>query len=323
MKNLIKDSFRIIRENRKAYIWTNIIFYGTFILGAAITFLFPYNRVQSHYQLLDFLRYGSLSNTFDAYYLHRNIPLAIWLTFSINLFAGSFLNLTLPSLLIPFIGIIAAAVRAFFWGYYLGIGGFFALLVAILEGQGYVLAAFGAYLLASRFLFPKKYGIDSRKQAYIAGLKMNGKLYILITAMLIIAACFEVTVSGTKVIFPNIVNSPENLGFTGTNINMNYSGSFVYFDSTSILKNDAKVVGTWLEDIRYFRPGDLNAARVIKTNTGYDIQLYLDKQYWQDEKISAVFLQLDKKLKELYMGKHFRIAAFCYDSLGTKSIRYF
>ena len=72
--------------------------------------------------------------------------------------------------------------------------------------------------------------------------------------MLIVAACFEVTVSGTKIIFPNIVHSPENLDFSGTNVKMNYSGSYVYYDSTTVLKGDAIVVGTWLEDIRYFKP---------------------------------------------------------------------
>jgi hypothetical protein len=323
MKNLFKDSFRIIRANRKAYLWINIIFYGTIIIGSILLWLFPYNRTQAHYNLLDTIRTAALSPVLDAYYLHRNIPLAIWLTFSTNLFAGSFLTITLPSLFIPFLGIAYAAFRAFAWGYSLGIGSFLSFLVMVLEGQGYVLAAFGAYLLAVRFLFPKKYGLESRKKAYIAGLKINGKIYILITGMLIVAACFEVTVSGTKVIFPNIVHSPADLGFTGTNIKMSYSGAYVYYDSTSVLKGDAKVVGTWLEDIRYFRPGDLNAARVLKTDTGYDIQLYLDKEYWRDEKISTVFLQLDKKLKELYMGRHYRIAAFCYDSLGTKRTRYF
>jgi len=56
MKNLIKDSFQIIRDNRKAYIWTNIIFYGMIAIGAVIPLLLPYNKIQAHYNLLIFLR---------------------------------------------------------------------------------------------------------------------------------------------------------------------------------------------------------------------------------------------------------------------------
>jgi hypothetical protein len=66
-------------------------------------------------------------------------------------------------------------------------------LTLFLEGQAYILAAFGSYLLGRWFLFPRTAGFESHKQGYWAGLKANFSLYPLILTILAISAVYEVS----------------------------------------------------------------------------------------------------------------------------------
>lgn len=87
--------------------------------------------------------------------------LAAGLTFLVNLLIGAFVTLTLPSLLIPFLGILMAFYRAVEWGFLFApvdgsVGSILSPngLTLVIEGQAYVLAAFAIYVHGKMFLQP-------------------------------------------------------------------------------------------------------------------------------------------------------------------------
>ena len=183
MKKLFKELINIIQENWKPYLWTSVFIYGAFAAGIIIAWLFPKLNLDFHHLIQGELRSGSLSNINDYYYLHRNVTMAIILTFWHNLVNATFISLSLPSLVIPFWGYLTGFIEVVFLGITIGparILDLSAILLVMIEFQGYIIAIFGTYLLATRFINPKKYNIYSRKKGYVVGLKMLAKLYVLI-----------------------------------------------------------------------------------------------------------------------------------------------
>jgi hypothetical protein len=146
---------------------------------------------------------GPLASVLDAYTSER-VLLAIGLTFGINLAVGSFVSITLPSLVIPFSGVLIAALRAVLWGVLfspqlvteIGAGevvtGVLLVILLLLEGQGYVLALFGAYRRARAFLRPRSVGATGPLQGYWHGLKEQVPIYLLVALVLLVAAVYEV-----------------------------------------------------------------------------------------------------------------------------------
>lgn len=197
--NVFRRSVAQVVEYRRAYLVLNALYYGLVVAGMAYAAM---NReVQT--SVLELVKgglKGPLAPVVDAY--ASGVLPAIAMTFAVNLLGGSFLSITLPSLLIPFSGLLLAGYRAAMWGLIfsptalefggapLARGSLIALLV-LLEGQGYVLAALAAYVQGKAFLFPATVGAASRWQGYRAGLQWTGRHYLLIAVTLAIAAIYE------------------------------------------------------------------------------------------------------------------------------------
>ena len=174
----------------------NILYYGLVTASMVFTYFFP--DVQSG--LLEFLRKG-LTDAFPGIvevYKSGNFPIAAVLTFLINLFLGSFVYITLPSLIIPFGGIVLGCVRAVGWGLVLAPTSpelaramMTHSLVLVLEGQGYILAMFAVYLLWKGVLWPKSRGEKTRSKAYLTGIRKTAYIYMLVTLVLAISAIYE------------------------------------------------------------------------------------------------------------------------------------
>jgi len=138
-------------------------------------------------------------------------------TFIVNFFLGSLAMITLPSMIIPGAGALLAAFRATLWGLLLGPSQVTLAYVMkahsgtlLLEGEGYILAAFFA-LLIPIYLFRSSAPLQqpavadplksepaaseekastawSRfKQAVVLNLKAN----VLVAIVLVFAACYE------------------------------------------------------------------------------------------------------------------------------------
>ena len=195
---MFRDALSIIRANRRAYITVNAIFYGLILVGALISALVSSIQQSMLAALRSQFEGGSLLAIVARVYRSGNIALAALVTFLVNGILGAFAQITVPSAVIPFAGFIIGFGRGLLWGLLFSPSDATLRLVMLphavtvfLEGQGYVLATFGCYLWGSWILRPAKAGFVSRKEAYVAGLRANGRIYALVFAVLAVAAVYE------------------------------------------------------------------------------------------------------------------------------------
>ena len=129
-------------------------------------------------------------------YKSGSIPLAAATTLVINFFIGSLLVITLPSLIVPGIGLLMALFRAALWGIVLAptlltlAGGMiFHSGTLLLEGEGYILATFFA-ILVPVYLFSNAAG-EKLRTRYARALMINIKGNLLVFIVLAVAATYE------------------------------------------------------------------------------------------------------------------------------------
>ncbi len=194
----IQSAWALVKENRRAYIVMNILYYGLVLVFMGVS---AFNRPLQD-QLLEsigqsFLT-GPLAMVGDAY-LNAEVLKAIGLTFLVNLLLASLVFITLPSLIIPGIGLLMGLYRAILWGLIFSPGHPDMQLVMIphsitllLEGQAYILAMFAVYLHVRAWFNPASAGVEGHWRGYLAGLKRTGQIYLLVILTLLVAAVYEV-----------------------------------------------------------------------------------------------------------------------------------
>ncbi len=126
----------------------------------------------------------------------KNIALAAVTTLVINFLAGSLLMITAPSVVVPGIGVVTTVLRATVWGIapapahiFLAGSMIFHSGTLLLEGEGYILAAFFA-LLIPIYLFSPRTG-ENVGTRYVRALVMNIKGNLLVFIVLAVAATYE------------------------------------------------------------------------------------------------------------------------------------
>jgi hypothetical protein len=194
----LKSAWELLLGNRRAYIVLNAVYYGLVLIFMVVA---AFNRPLQD-SLINTVGEAFMTGPLSAVgsaYVNAQVFTAIALTFLVNLIIASFLYITIPSLIIPFIGILMGIYRAILWGLIFSPAHPDMQMIMIphsitliLEGQAYVLAMFGAYLQGSAFLFPRTVGLERRGQGYREGLKRTWKIYILIVLTLLVAAIYEV-----------------------------------------------------------------------------------------------------------------------------------
>ncbi|MCX6168121.1 MAG: hypothetical protein NTX65_02190 [Ignavibacteriales bacterium] len=320
MKKILKDAFEIIAKNWKAYLVINILFYGLVIVGMIVISSNPKLHKEIIFNTKNYLINGTgLLPFVTKYYLENNIPIAIAVTFSVNLILATFIQITLPSLIIPFLGLLLNCYRAFLWGHLFGFDMPVTIYgVLLLEGQGYILAAFAIYLYGMYMIRPLYYGFQKRREAFIYGTKVIGKLYLLVTLVLLIAAVYEVSLVTSFTRFP-IHNYPkEKINLSGAEVKLWSSGCSVYYDSVSVAINDAKVIGSLLEDIGYLKKGDYDVVKISKTDSVIFVKLYLEEKYWNDKDILKKFDGVKQNYSKMFTERQIRIIAFYKNESGFK-----
>jgi len=193
----LKRAWTVVGEFRRTYLAINVAYYGL-IFCAMIYVAFNPALQQS---LVKMIRSGFSKGPLavvTAAYREGRVFSAIVLTFVVNLIGGAFLAITLPSLVIPFSGLLVGAWRAVLWG--LALSPITPVrrtmliphsLTLILEGQAYVVAMLAAAIQGSAFLWPRIVGARTHLQGYAAGLKRTARLYLLVMLILAIAAIYE------------------------------------------------------------------------------------------------------------------------------------
>ncbi len=198
MKNLLKSAWGLVQENKRAYITMNVVYYA--LVAVCMVYVAFNQELQT--SLMNEIGAGFMTGPLGFVgqaYVNTQVFAAILATFFVNLIIGSFASVTLPSLIIPFSGILVGIYRAILWGLLLSPANPDLRLVMIphsitliLEGQAYILTMLAAYMQGRAFLWPKSVGLESRGKGYLEGLKRTGKLYLLIILTLAIAAIYEV-----------------------------------------------------------------------------------------------------------------------------------
>jgi hypothetical protein len=195
---VLRGSWQIVREHRRPYVILNVIYYGLVALSMLyVAFVNPALQEQLLATIEVALTEGPLE-TVAGTYLGGNVLAAAVVTFVVNLLMGSLLYITVPSLVIPFVGVLLGFYRAVLWGFLLAPTSTELALVMIphsvvllLEGQGYILAMFAAYVHGKAFLRPRSVGLTSYLRGYVAGLKLSARLYLLVVIVLAVAAIYE------------------------------------------------------------------------------------------------------------------------------------
>lgn len=186
-----------IRRHWPAYVILNAGFYGLILAGFVYAFINPEAQRQLMASVVQTFSSGPLSYARDAY-LSRNVAAAAGITFAVNTLLGSFASLTLPSLLVPFAGSVIGLLRALVLGVTLAPSSpelaramIPHSLVLIVEGQGYVLAMLGVHVLWTSAFSGARSGLEGLARGYVAGLRANAALYVLIAATLAVSAVYE------------------------------------------------------------------------------------------------------------------------------------
>lgn len=192
----IRSVWALVREYRRAYLILNLAYYG--LMVAAMVYVAFDPALQK--TLLDEVGKAFGTGPLDVLvgaYKGGKVLLAVFLTFVVNLVLGSLLYITLPSLLVPFSGLLVGVYRALLWGLLfsptavLGAGMLFHWPTIILEGQAYILAMLAAYVQGMAFLRPKSVGAKTRGQGYWEGVKRSARIYMFVAITLFVAAIYE------------------------------------------------------------------------------------------------------------------------------------
>lgn len=195
--SVLRRAWAIVQENRKAYIIINAAYYGLVVLFMIVAFF----AQPLQQQLLSLAQPGFNSGPLGvvgAAYNGGKVVQAMGITFLVNLFVGTLAEITIPSLIIPFSGLLMGVIRAVMWGLMLS-PAYPALRMAmiphsltlLLEGQGYVIGLLAVYVQGRAFLSPASVGVEGYWRGYLEGLKRTGWLYVLVVLLLLAAAIYE------------------------------------------------------------------------------------------------------------------------------------
>jgi hypothetical protein len=196
--NPLQRVWAIIQAEKDAYIYLNILYYGLVVLGMAyVTFFNPGLQDTLMQAAGKAFTEGSLAAVGNAYGSGQVIQ-AMIITFVVNLFLGSMITMSLPSLIIPFSGLLMGIYRAILWGLLLSPSNASLAgpmiphsLTLLLEGQAYILVMLSIYIHGKAFLRPGVYGIQGRLRGYLEGLRRTGWIYLLVAFLLAVAAVYE------------------------------------------------------------------------------------------------------------------------------------
>lgn len=197
----VRSALAIVRENRWAYLALNLAYYGLIALAMGAAML---DR-GLHLRLTEWVSQGIQAGGLGPIvrlYASGNVAAAVAGTLAVNLLIGSLASITLPSILVPFSGLLVAGLRAILWGLIFAPGslatgpgqilsGALIVMVLVLEGQGYILTMLAAYDQGRAWLIPATVGAGNRRAGYTAGLRRTLSLYLLVVLTLAVAGVVE------------------------------------------------------------------------------------------------------------------------------------
>lgn len=189
---MLRRPFQIIRADLRAYLLVNVFVYGVLLLGMALGVLFP----DLHASRVASFAGGGQGALVNA--VVGNGWVFGTVIFLVNVFPTALLLITLPSLAVPFAGLVVFAVKTLDLGITLAPVDATSRLTLIphsltllIEFQAYVLVMFGAYLLGRSWLRPATVDAPTRRQGYVRGLTRLGWLWLPALALFLLGAVYE------------------------------------------------------------------------------------------------------------------------------------
>jgi hypothetical protein len=191
---------KLLQENLKAYVYFNIAFYSLMIIFMIYTLFNPELQLSIREQVESAIAQSSLFGEYFAktrsgnFTFHDSLfftPL-IWMK---NIYSA-FLSIYLPSLIIPFSGVLLGFFQTFAFGVGFspidGLSFVFLqkLLLITLEGQAAILAITSSFIMSKYYVKGLKQK-NLRFMYYKEGVIKSSQFFTLSIAMLLIAAIYE------------------------------------------------------------------------------------------------------------------------------------
>ena len=189
---LFRRDVQTVQANRRAYLALNAVLYGSVLVGFAVGLIFP-GLAAAQTEALEGDGTADLVRS-----LLENPWLFALVILANNALRAGLLNLVLPSMIVPFAGVVWSVYMLFTVGLMLAPvdrDGWLVLiphsLTVVMEIQAYVLLSLGAYLLGRAWIWPRTVGAENRRQAYAHGLRQLGVLSLPALALLVVFALYE------------------------------------------------------------------------------------------------------------------------------------
>ncbi|MBW0102182.1 stage II sporulation protein M [Pseudonocardia sp. KRD291] len=190
----LRRPFQVIRADLRPYLVMNVVVYGLALLGMALGMLFPdlYAARSAPVQAEDGWTSSLVMAVIDNVWTFAGTILLV------NVFATALLLIVLPSLVVPFAGLVVFGLKTLDLGIVLAPVDATATkillphsLTLLIEFQAYVLVMLGAYLLGRSWLRPSTVGASTRRQGYVGGLSRLGWLWVPAFVLFVVGAIYE------------------------------------------------------------------------------------------------------------------------------------
>lgn len=189
----IRKAFQVIGSNLRAYLVMNALVYGAVILGLVLGVVFPVANTTATDAFA-----GSGANGLVQNVAGNGLVFALTI-FAVNVFPTALLQITLSSMVIPFVGLGIFTLNALRLGIMLApvdTGSALTLiphsLTMLIEFQAYVLVMLGAYLLGRSWIRPATVDASTHRRGYVRGLALLGRLWLPALVLFAVGAVYEV-----------------------------------------------------------------------------------------------------------------------------------
>jgi hypothetical protein len=197
VKKTVSSALALVKEFRRPAIVLNLVYYGLVLCGMIYVAFNPSLQQALLKDAGTAFTAGPFAAVGSAYTTGQVLQ-AVALTFVVNLLLGSLAVITLPSLVIPFSGLLMGAYRAILWGLLLSPAAPELRLIMIphsltliLEGQAYIMAMLATYVHGRAFLWPRTAGVTTHWEGYKVGVGRTLRIYVLVVLLLALAAIYE------------------------------------------------------------------------------------------------------------------------------------
>ena len=197
IKTFFLSPIPVVRAHRRALGVLAAVSFGAFLVGVLATLFVPELRPGGLGAIQGSAGTPGVGSLVGDAYRSGNVAVAAAVTLAVNLFLASLLQTTLPTLIVPFLGVVITVLRSLFWGVLFTPFGaedphfLVHWVTLVIEGAAYLVVAFAAWVQGRYFVQPQRFGFATRRAGYLAGLKATSRLYILVIVLLVVGAIYE------------------------------------------------------------------------------------------------------------------------------------